>query len=330
VTTDSSQPNDPVPGSDPFGPTLPDTIYLPPVERRRFQHNYRRHILLFVITFLTVTYAANRGLDLLWATGFSLRAWRVLFNWQVFASGLTFSIPLLMILTAHEFGHYFYCRKYRVDASLPYYLPFPFPPTGTLGAVIRIKEAFPSKRALFDIGVAGPIAGFVMLLPFLWWGITKSRIGPIQTGADVLYFGEPLLFKFLAWIHFGPIREGYEVYLDQIGFAGWWGMLVTALNLLPFGQLDGGHIGYSLLGRRAVYVSIATVFIAFVLTGISASWISVTIMMLVMAFFLGLRHPRIVDEHVPLDASRRLVAAIALVIFILCFTPVPIQMFFGK
>jgi membrane-associated protease RseP (regulator of RpoE activity) len=328
VTTESSQPND-LTRPDPFGPTLPEVIYLPPVPpRQRFRHNYKIHILLFVITFLTVTY--NELLAVVWQAPLNPRVWRLFLNPQVFLTGLSFSVPLLLILTAHEFGHYFYCRRYRVDASLPYYLPFPLPPTGTLGAVIRIREAFPSKRALFDIGVAGPIAGFVMLLPFLWYGITQSRIGPIQTGADVLYFGEPLLFKLLAWIHFGPIREGYEVYLSQVGFAGWWGMLVTALNLLPFGQLDGGHIAYSLLGRRAVNVSIATVFIAFVLTGISASWISVTIMMLVMAFFLGLRHPRIVDEHVPLDPSRKIIAAIAVVIFILCFTPVPIQMLFGK
>jgi membrane-associated protease RseP (regulator of RpoE activity) len=299
----------------------------------RFQHNYKLHIALFLLTLFTTTFNPVLEYLYLWLGG-AVQAGphplTLFVNPAVIIGGLLFSVPLLIILSAHEFGHYVACRIHKVDATLPYYLPLPLPPTGTLGAVIRIKEAFPSKRALFDIGVAGPIAGFVMLLPILYWGVTLSTIAPVAHGPDVLEFGEPLLFKAFAWMHFGLIPEGSEVLLHPVGFAAWWGMLATALNLMPFGQLDGGHIVYSLLGRRSSYVSIATVGVAMLLTLRSMSWISVTIMMLIMAFFLGVRHPRIRDEETPLDGVRRLVALCAFVIFVLCFTPVPIQTFFGK
>jgi len=246
-----------------------------------------------------------------------------------FARGLTYSAPILIILGAHEFGHYWYCRKHNVDASLPWFLPAP-PPllTGTLGAVIRIKEPFPSTRALFDIGVAGPIAGFVALLPFLYWGITLSVPVKVPPGSELIYFGEPLLYKAIAWWHFGQLPEGFDVFLHPMGFAAWFGMLATALNLLPFGQLDGGHIAYALLGPRARYVSFATLAVTLLLTLRSLSWISMAVIMLAMALLLGVRHPRIADEGAPLDGRRRLVALLALVIFVLCFTPVPIETFF--
>lgn len=315
------------PGFEPPSPWLP----APPPSRVRFQHNYRLHIALFLVTLFTTTFSPLFVYVVAWFAGDLAGNPLLLFlSWENLTTGLAFSVPLLIILTAHEFGHYFACRIYNVDATLPFYLPMPFPPTGTLGAVIRIKEPFPSKQALFDIGVAGPIAGFVALLPFLYWGVAHSKIAPVVTGPGVYEFGEPLLFKIFAWMHFGPIPNGQEVFLHNTGFAGWWGMLATALNLMPFGQLDGGHIVYSLLGRRAAYVSIGTVVVAMLLTLRSLSWISVTIMMLIMAFFLGVRHPRIFGEEEPLDSQRQLVAFLALVIFVLCFTPVPVQVFLGK
>jgi membrane-associated protease RseP (regulator of RpoE activity) len=314
----------------------PDDVWIPaaiPPPPLKFDHNYRLHIALFLLTLVTTTFNPVFAYTWAWLSGgvqSGPNPLLLFFNWQIFLSGLSFAVPLLIILTAHEFGHYIACRIYDVNATLPFYLPMPFPPTGTLGAVIRIKEPFPSKQALFDIGVAGPIAGFVALLPFLYWGVAHSTVAPIVQGPDVYEFGEPLLFKLFSWMHFGAIPAGSEVFLHQTGFAGWWGMLATALNLMPFGQLDGGHIVYSLLGRRASYVSIGTVAVAMLLTLRSLSWISVTIMMLIMAFFLGVRHPRIFGEETPLDGRRKLVAFLALVIFVLCFTPVPVQIFFGK
>jgi membrane-associated protease RseP (regulator of RpoE activity) len=218
-----------------------------------------------------------------------------------------------------------------VDATLPFYLPAP--PiflTGTFGAVIRIREPFPSKRALFDIGVAGPIGGFLALVPLLYLGVAMSHLQRFEPNTDVIYFGEPLLIKAMIWLRFGERLGGMDVVLHPVGFAAWLGMLVTALNLLPFGQLDGGHIMYAVLGKRAARVSVATVAATALLTLHSVSWAATTIMMLAMAYFLGFRHPKIVDEHVPLDGRRRLVAIGALIIFALCFTPVPIETFFGK
>jgi membrane-associated protease RseP (regulator of RpoE activity) len=245
-------------------------------------------------------------------------------TWDVLKEGLAYSIPVLTILSAHEFGHYFACRYYNVDATLPYFIPAPLPLTGTLGAVIRIREPFPSKRALFDIGVAGPIAGFIALLPFLYWGMVTSEVRPKPEGVW-LWFGEPLLWKALSRIRFGPIPTGMDVFMPQVGVAAWWGMLATALNLLPFGQLDGGHIAYASLGRRSAIVSIATLAVVVALALRSSSWILFALMLTAMATIFGFRHPRVIDEHEPLSRGRQVVAVIALVIFLSCFTPVPVQ-----
>jgi membrane-associated protease RseP (regulator of RpoE activity) len=295
----------------------------PPPPRRRFQHRWSRHILLFVLTFFTTTFA--QGFMFLWATiGTGLDPLQG-FTAEVFVRGLWYSLPLLTILSAHEFGHYFACRYHRVDATLPYFIPAPLPLTGTLGAVIRIREPFPSKKALFDIGVAGPIAGFVALIPFLFWGLTQSTVGPVPQGQATIYFGEPLLWKIGEWAWFGALPEGHDTFIEPMAFAAWWGMLATALNLLPFGQLDGGHIMYAALGRRAAWVSGGTLLLVVLLNIGSASWAFFALMLVVMTFIFGFRHPRIHDEDVPLDAPRRAVAILAALIFLLCFTPVPID-----
>ena len=297
----------------------------------KFHHRYGRHIVLLLLTFATTTFAGALAYGGFQETvGLFQRT--SLFSFSFLAGGLWYSVPVLLILGAHEFGHYALCRIHDVDATLPYFIPAPpvFLITGTLGAVIRIREPFPSKRALFDIGVAGPIAGFLMLLPLLYWGVSLSRLVPVTHDETMIYFGEPLLYKAMAWLHFGSIPNGYDVSLHPMGFAAWWGMLATALNLMPFGQLDGGHLVYSLLGRRAAWVSVATLLAAALLTTRSASWISMMVVMVVMAVVMGLHHPRVIDEETPLDGNRRLLALLALVMFVLCFTPVPIQTFFGK
>jgi membrane-associated protease RseP (regulator of RpoE activity) len=308
----------------PGEPAFPPAGYpWAPPARERFQHNYSRHLLLFLLTLVTTT------LTPVWMALFAFVNPLPLITWPVIASGLSYSIPVLTILSAHEFGHYFACRYYRVDATLPYFIPAPLPLTGTLGAVIRIREAFPSKRALFDIGVAGPIAGFVALVPLLWFGMNLSEVIRVPTEEPTLYFGEPLMWKALERLHFGVIPDGMDVALHPVGFAAWWGMLATALNLLPFGQLDGGHIMYASLGRRAAWLSGLSLLAVLVLAMRSASWVSMAVMMLAMAMLFGFRHPRIVDEHEPLDGRRQLVAVIAAIIFLLCFTPVPIELVGG-
>src|SRR5262249_43741213 len=157
-------------------------------------------------------------------------------------------------------------------------------------------------------------------------------IVPVTHDEGMIYFGEPLLWKAFSWLHFGPIPEGYDVTIHPMALAAWGGMLATALNLMPFGQLDGRHIVSSVVRRRnhAARVPVGTLLAAVVLTFRSINWVSMTVMMVVMAVFLGIHHPRVIDEDTPLDSQRRWVAVFALVMFALCFTPVPIQMFSGK
>jgi membrane-associated protease RseP (regulator of RpoE activity) len=244
--------------------------------------------------------------------------------------GWAYSITVLGILGCHEFGHYFACRYYDVDASLPYFLPGPLITIfGTLGAVIRIREPIPSKRMLFDIGIAGPIAGFLVAAPAMFVGVALSTVVPIGSG-DGWWFGEPLLVKLAARLLWGALPDGQTLALHPIGFAAWFGLLATALNLFPVGQLDGGHISYAVLGRRSTYVTIATIATVLALAVRSTSWIVWTVVMIAMLSVFGLHHPRTIDEDVPLDRTRLILAIVAAIIFALCFTPAPIERLVGS
>lgn len=238
--------------------------------------------------------------------------------------GWAYSVTILAILGCHEFGHYLTCRYYDVDASLPYFLPMPISITGTLGAFIRIREPIPSKRMLFDIGIAGPIAGFIVAVPALLVGVSLSRIVPISNTG--VWLGEPLLLKAASYLMWGPIADGYTLEIHQIGFAAWFGLLATALNLFPIGQLDGGHICYAVLGRRSTYVTVVMVGVTLALSYLSTSWIVWTIMLVAMLVMFGPRHPRTFDEEEPLDRTRLILALLAAVMFALCFTPAPIEL----
>lgn len=300
-----------------------DASFAYPPPRRKFQGRLWVHAALLLLTIGTTTVAGALHYAS-FISEFSQRP--VTFDLRLVVQGFWYSGTLLGILGAHEMGHYLLCRRYNVDATLPYFLPMPFLLTGTLGAVIKIREAFPTRKILFDIGVAGPIAGFVVLVPALFYGMTLSNVVPAPTNGTVLFLGEPLLFKLATWTFFGTIQDGYTVNIHPMVFAAWFGLLATALNLLPFGQLDGGHITYATLGRWSTPISVATVATAIAMTFISVSWLMMTLMMLVMLFMLGPRHPRVIYEYEPLGAGRNLIAIFALIMFILCFTPVPIQL----
>ena len=248
----------------------------------------------------------------------------VVVSWDLLWPGLGYSAAVLAVLGAHEMGHYLMCRRYDVDATLPYFLPF-ISLSGTMGAVIKIREAFPTRAALFDIAVAGPIGGFVVLVPLLFWGMGMSNVIPVPPDMDGWSLGEPLLFRFAAWLQFGHVPDGHSVNIHPVVFAAWFGMLATAWNLLPFGQLDGGHITYATLGDRSSFFSYATVAFAIMMCFISYSWIAMTVMMVAMLVVLGPRHPRVVDEYHPLSAGRVALAVVALVMFVVCFTPTPID-----
>lgn len=241
--------------------------------------------------------------------------------------GTWYSATILAILGCHELGHYLACRYYGVEASLPYFLPAPLLLTGTLGAFIRIRDPIPTKAMLFDIGAAGPFAGFVVAVPALFLGLSLSRVVALPPDFSGLSLGEPLLFRFAAWVLWGSTPDGYSLNLHPMAFAAWFGLLATALNLFPIGQLDGGHISYAALGSRSTYVSLGMVGVAILLTVFSLSWLVWTVLIVGMLVFFGPRHPRTLDDHVPLDPNRRALALAAAIIFVICFTPAPIEPF---
>ena len=248
----------------------------------------------------------------------------VVFDRSVLWPALGYSASVLGILGAHEMGHYVACRYYDVDATLPFFLPFPSM-IGTLGAVIKIREAFPTRTALFDIAIGGPVAGFVVLVPLLFWGMHLSNVIPVPPGMDGYALGEPLLFRLATWVTFGTIPDGWSVNIHPMVFAAWFGMLATAWNLLPFGQLDGGHLTYATLGEVSRYFSVATVAVSIGMCFVSYSWVLMTVLMVAMLIFLGPRHPRVLIEYAPLGRGRLALAIFALVMFALCFTPAPID-----
>ena len=283
------------------------------------------HWLLLGLTFLSTTivgvvltqgFESNRPIDLdQYVSVFSVIAARPLVMFQ----GLAFSVTLMSVLLAHEMGHYFACLYYGIDASLPYFLPAPTP-IGTLGAFIRIRSPIYTRRALFDVGIAGPLAGFALLVPAMAIGLANSKIVPGIAMRGELIFGVPAIQRVLEWVIFPGIRSA-DIYLHPVARAAWVGTLATALNLLPIGQLDGGHILYAFLAEKHKLLSRIFV-LALIPLGIfySRSWL----VWAVLLFFFALRHPVICDAT-RLDRNRVLLGLAALVIFLLTFTVVPIR-----
>jgi len=291
----------------------------------KFQDRVWLHVLMFALTVVS-TIVAGAGHYAGFLADFSSSGRLPMPIAGLLLRGVWYSATILAILGCHELGHYFACRYYDVDASLPFFIPVPFLLTGTMGAFIRIREPIPSKRMLFDIGIAGPIAGFVVAVPALFLGLAMSHVVrmPADT-SNILELGEPLLFKLASWLVWGVQPDGYSVNMHPVAFAAWFGMLATALNLFPIGQLDGGHISYAVLGPRSTYVTFAMIAVALALCYFSSSWVVWTILIVVMLVMFGPRHPRVFDEHVPLDRTRFLLALFAVAMFILCFTPTPIR-----
>jgi membrane-associated protease RseP (regulator of RpoE activity) len=263
---------------------------------------------------LAANFAAQRGLDS--TTLFAGYARLAHFDGSLWR-GLSFSVPLLLILLAHEFGHYFACWNWKVDATLPYFLPSPTL-LGTFGAFIKIRSPIYSRRILFDIGVSGPLAGFVVLVPFLVIGVYLSNLTPAAARGDFL-FSTPLLLWIVERLRFG-VASPAMVQLHPMAMAAWAGLLATAVNLLPIGQLDGGHILYSMFGERG-HRWFSTGFVAvLVLLGFFYwPWWAWALVM----FFFGRRHPLVYDQE-PLPPGRVALGAAALVLFLLSISAVPV------
>ena len=291
----------------------------------RPRHRYWLHALLFLLTLLSTTivgagFAQSFALNL--PTSFDgdlygyVRIWR---QPSFLLQGLPFSFTLLTILMAHEMGHFLTARHYGVDVSLPYFLPAPTL-IGTMGAFIRIRSAIFSKRALFDIGIAGPLAGFVVLLAPLAVGLSLSKVSPGAVHHSDLIFGSPLLLQLFEKIAFPGVRVE-DIYLHPVARAAWVGMLATALNLLPIGQLDGGHILYAFAGEKTRWLSRFFVGLLIPMGFFFAySWL----LWAVLLFFFGMRHPAIYDPY-PIGRARTGLGIAALIILILTFTLSPVR-----
>jgi len=273
----------------------------------------RINILLFVLTVVS-TIVAGSGAFL---------AFNPLTEPARLLDGVPFAFTLLAILGTHEFGHYFVARAYGASVSLPYFIPAPPPfPFGTLGAIIRMRSPVRDRNSLFDIAAAGPIAGLVVALPALWIGLGWSKVDTLPAGGSVV-FGDSLLMRFMTWLAFGPLPPNHDVFVHPVALASWVGLLVTALNLIPVGQLDGGRIAYALFGSRHRQISIAT-FLGLLalgaLTG-SANWFVWAFLLL---FVMGFQHQPPLDDLSPLSPGRYAMGVLCLILLVLLIPPVPL------
>jgi membrane-associated protease RseP (regulator of RpoE activity) len=300
------------PHGDPWTPTHGLDFPPPPPPPR----SWRLHLVLFFATILTTIIA---GALLAGVNPFETPA-------QLYR-GIPFSFTLLLILGAHEMGHYLASRHHRLDVTLPYFLPappFPFI-IGTFGAFIRIRSPIRDKRALLDVGCTGPLVGVAVSIPVLAAGLSLSTIATIspEGSAGNLVLGEPLLFRLISWLVIGPLPDNQGIVMHPVAFAGWVGLLVTSLNLLPVGQLDGGHVAYAMFPAYHRYISLGCLALL-VITGLTA-WYGWLLWAGLLAF-LGLRHPPPYMDWVPLDRRRKLLGTLTILVFVLTFTPKPFDL----
>jgi membrane-associated protease RseP (regulator of RpoE activity) len=263
-----------------------------------------KHIILFVLTALSTYFVAAR----------------YSFNPTYFIDGISYCVPIMTILLAHEMGHYTMSRRYGIPTTLPYFIPFPLSPFGTFGAIIKMKGIIINKKALFDIGVAGPLSSFILSVPCLFFGMKLSTIAPVSGNLHEFRLGEPLLLKLIQRLTIGVLPPDQDVLLHPLGYAGWVGLFVTALNLLPVGQLDGGHVIYAVFGQKSRW-AFAGSMLALVLLALfyNPGWLALVVLLLIF----GMRHPQPFDTETPLDRPRKVLACLMLVVFILSFTPAP-------
>ena len=273
-------------------------------------------LVLFLLTIFTTLWAGAYQ-----AYGGTIRG-PANFLWEhpdMLWKGIPFAGTLLFILVTHELGHFVLSKIHRVPASLPLFIPGPPHFIGTFGAIIRMRGPIMNRRALFDIGVAGPLAGFMVAIVALIVGLSISTVVD-RTSTYGLQLGEPLLLKFMAWLIIGSLPPQADVLLHPVAFAAWFGLFVTSLNLIPIGQLDGGHVAYALWGHRQRTMAFAVLPLLIVLGFVGwPGWF----VWAFMAGIWGLGHPPVVDPQVPLGRGRMLVGWIALAVFVLTFAPVP-------
>ena len=261
---------------------------------------------LFVTTFISTTFA---GLFYVFGDqGFFRMALAILIHPSLLLRGLAFSFPLITILLAHEMGHFLACRYYGIRCTPPFFIPFPISFAGTLGAFIRIKSGFQNKRALFDVGIAGPLAGVVFALPALVIGVAQSELRPKGSFHGAMGFGEPILFRLVGKLVLGYSPERQDMLAHPIAMAAWFGLLVTSLNLLPIWQLDGGHISYAVFGRERQKVLSIACSVALMLVSLAGWPLPSYLVFACLVLFFGLRyrfyHPATLSEDVEIGPGR--------------------------
>lgn len=241
-------------------------------------------------------------------------------TWLV--GGPSYAVPVMLILFCHEMGHYLQSVRYRVPASLPYFIPMPLTPLGTMGAVIFQGHGIATRRQMFDIAVSGPLAGLAVTFPVLWIGLQGSTYAPLPRG-QFLEYGDPLIITWIMELIHGPLPAGQGMFLIPMAFAGWVGVMLTAINLLPVGQLDGGHIAYTLLGRRAHTLALLTVAAAagMIIFQQNYSFVLLVILMLLT----GIRHPPTADDSESLGWFRHVIGWLTLSFLVVGLTPNPMM-----
>ena len=297
----------------------------PLMPRNRWYNSLAFHLVLFLLTILT-TLIVGTHIEVNYAQNLPVFDWDVSLAYfrelwrhpEMLILGVPFSFTLLSILLAHELGHYFTCRHYGIHATYPYFIPAPTL-IGTLGAFIRIKSPIVNRRELFDVGISGPIAGFVLAIPALFLAIFLAKGAMPSTSPDSISLGNPLAVILLAKLFRHGINPA-EIISHPVGCAAWVGLFATALNLLPVGQLDGGHILYAVLGDRCRNIS-RGFFLVLLPLGYFCwyGWIAWAVIL----FFLGLRHPRVIEPVESLGRERKILALVAALILILTFLPTP-------
>jgi membrane-associated protease RseP (regulator of RpoE activity) len=283
------------------------------VRPARPRRRWRLHLLLFVATCLSTlmvgTWIGDEGRGQLAAL----------------LAGLRYSVPLMTILLCHEMGHFLQAYRYGVYASLPFFIPVPIEPIGTLGAVIAMEPRVGHRRALFDIGITGPLAGLVPTMIFCIWGLYLSKPVPVSATAGGWTIGTPVIFHAMSVWRFGQLPAHYAVSLDPMAYAGWVGLLITSLNLIPIGQLDGGHILYALLRQRAYKVATFLLYAALFLVIWDWERLHSWTLMLILLMVMGPIHPPTANDEEPLGLWRYVLGWLTLAFIIIGFTPEPLR-----
>jgi membrane-associated protease RseP (regulator of RpoE activity) len=305
---------------------------------------WKLNALLFFLTVLT-TFSAGASqnnslmqqatlqgsIDIGWVALFPILLFGVVSPWQVFVTGFPYAGTLLTILLFHEFGHYLYARKHKVEASLPFFIPMPLQFIGTMGAVIRMQGRIPNRNALLDIGAGGPLGGLLIAIPAMFIGVSLSNV-EVLPSTGYLQEGNSLLYAALKYFWHGHIPDGSDTMLHPMAFAAWFGFFMTAMNLLPIGQLDGGHITYALLPKQhhmiskffhgLLLISPALLYIFVGFNGITWGFFAIVIGVLMRDF--GPRHPP-VEEVSVLSPGRRAIAILSMLFFLVLIPPIPLR-----